>query len=163
MEEVVAKKANMIPGAVISIVMGLVILVGGVVLGIQADETGAILVGVIVGLILIATGAVLLFGYLKSPRELIILKPDGKLYFAGDAAYYPHEITYVLIRLTRTNGIVNSTGGIDITINGGRIIKYKNVKQVKAVQQRLSDLRALDFARMSNAQSMQSAQSAQQD
>lgn len=160
MEEVVARKANMIPGSVVCMVFGLIILLGGVILGVQVNESGAIVIGVVVGLILLATGGFLLFGYLRTPRNLITYK-EGKLYFNDGTAYYPHEVTYVLVRLTRSYGVVNPTGGIDITV-AGRIIKYKNVEKVKMVQQRLSDLRAQALASMNygaqNAQNYQPAQ-----
>lgn len=163
-EEVVAKRANLLPGYIVCGVMGLLILVVGVVAGISAHETGAIFIGLVIGLLLIAMAVVLIIMHIRAPKTYIVYR-DGKLHFADGSECYPYEITHVLLKLTRRNGIASPTGGIVLTINESRKIEYKYVDKVKNVEKRLGELyeysRNAAIAAAQSAQNEQNAQSAQ--
>ena len=138
MEEVVAKKANLIPGYVILIVLGVVFAILGIVFYVNEYEIGAVIVSAAVGVFMLVAGIIGLVLYCKSPKIYITYK-DGKLHLLDGPECYPLDGTDVLIKLTRTNGIVSPTGGLVLTV-GGRRIEYKNVYKVKDVQYRLGEL-----------------------
>lgn len=135
-DTVVAKKANLLFGLIVMIVLGAGIIALGVYFGVtrENDKLIFLLFFGIVGLLFIAFGIWQIVKYKKTPLNLITYG-DGLFKFADGTTCTPNEITHVLIKLTRQNGIVNSTGGIVITINGARKIEYFNVDKVKAVQE----------------------------
>lgn len=140
-EEVVAKKANFAVGFIIFMAIGLIITIVGIVGFINPKDSSdlATLIGFIVGaLIIIAAMVAGLISYFKTPKVFITYK-DGKLHFADGTECAPHEIEHVLVKITRTNGIESSTGGLVITVYG-RKIEYNAVKKVKAVESRLEEL-----------------------
>lgn len=145
--EVVAKKANMMPAYILIIIVGLAFMVGLSVLGVINDTIGALVLGLAIGGALLAMGIVFLVKFVKLPKELITYA-DGKFNFADGTSCTPDEITHVLIKLTRSYGVVNPTGGIVITINDSRKIEYKTVMKVKQAQQRMQEITNEYFARL---------------
>lgn len=142
MEEVVARRANLIAAYIFLMAFGSAVILIGIIANINlAEEYGdwtVMLFFLGIGLVIIAAGIIGLLVYLKMPKVYITYK-DGKLYFSDGTECYPHEVEHVLVKLTRTNGIESSTGGLVITVYG-RKIEYKAVRQVKAAEKRLEEL-----------------------
>lgn len=140
-EEIIAKKANFIVGFTIFMAIGLIFTIVGIVVFIDPKDSSdwATLICCIVGAVIIIAAIVAgLSSYFKSPKVFITYK-DGKLHFADGTECYPYEIEHVLVKLTKTNGIESSTGGLVITVRG-RAIEYNGIKKVKAVENRLKEL-----------------------
>lgn len=137
MEEVVAKKANLLPGLIIAAVLSVGILVIGVVVGIVAEETGALVIGIAIGGFMSAFVGFQIFKFVKQPKVLIVYS-DGKFHFPDGSCCYPNEITHILLKLTRSRyGAVAKTGGMVLTVNG-RKIEIKNIANVKTAEARIS-------------------------
>lgn len=139
MEEIIAKRANLLPGYIVVAVVSVLMIVGGTVVGIVANETGAIVIGVVIGLILAVTATVQIFRYVKMPKVLITYS-EGKFHFPDGSSCLPEEISHILLKLTRGRyGSVASTGGMVLTVNG-RKIELKYIYKVKAVEARISEI-----------------------
>jgi len=134
-EIVVARKAKLLAAYISFIVAGALFLGFGIYFAIVHSENfwAILLVCGLMGIGLIAAGIWQIVKYKKTPENLITYK-DGLFTFADGTICNPNEITHVLIKLTRQNGVVNSTGGLVVTINGSRKIEYQNIAYVQKVQ-----------------------------
>ena len=136
-EEVVARRANYRWGPIFVIVLGLAAVILGILLNFRYDWT-IMLFFLGIGLLIIDAGLAGVIGYIKKPKIFITYK-DGKLHFSDGTECYPHEIEHVLVKITSTNGIQSTTGGLVITVHG-RKIAYRGVKKIKTVESRLGEL-----------------------
>ena len=135
-EIIVAKRAKLLAAYITFIVVGIAVIVMGIVFGVRTSNSNKyIYIGFfgVLGLIFIAVGIWQIIKYKKTPAIFITYK-DGLFTFADGTTCNPNEITHVLVKLTRQNGIVNSTGGMVITINGTRQIEYQNIATVHQAQ-----------------------------
>ena len=135
-EIVVAKKGNLLVGSIMFIIFGVVLIVLGVIFGLKrtGDEMSMFIAFfAVLGLVMIAVGVYQAVTYKKTPTNLITYK-DGLFKFADGTTGTPNEITHVVVKLTRHNGVVSPTGGIEITRSNGRTISYSNVANVQQVQ-----------------------------
>lgn len=139
MEEIIAKKANLLPGLIVAAVISVALLIGGIVLGISMEEPGAAVIGVGIGGILSVVVGIQIYKFIRQPKVLITYS-DGKFNFPDGSRCQPGEITHILLKLTRGRyGTVSSTGGMVITVNG-RKIELKNVDRVKQAEARISEI-----------------------
>lgn len=139
MEEIIAKKANLLPGLIVAAVISVALLIGGIVLGVSMKETGATVIGIGIGGVLSVFVGFQIYKFIKQPKILITYS-DGKFNFPDGSRCQPNEITHILLKLTRGRyGTVSSTGGMVITVNG-RKIELKNVAQVKQAEARISEI-----------------------
>ncbi len=149
--EVVAKKANLMPGYIVLLVLAVLLAVIGIAA--SGSEPGALAFCLVLAGIFAVLAIVCIIFYVKKPKELIVYA-DGKLYLPNNVVCEPLEITHVLLKLTRTRyGVVSSTGGMVLTINGTKI-KINSIANVKDAEQRLSDIcnRAAQQAAMAAAE-----------
>ncbi len=139
MEEIVAKKANLLPGYIVVAILSAVLIAGGIAVGLVAGEPGAIVIGVAVGAILAVTAVVQILKFIKMPQALITYS-DGKFHFPDGSSCLPEEISHILLKLTRGRyGSVASTGGMVLTVNG-RKIELKYISKVKEAEKRISEI-----------------------
>lgn len=139
MEEVVAKKANMLPGFIVVAVVAALLIGVGCGIGFSTGEDGVIFLGAGVGGILAIFAAVQIVLYVRRPKNLITYC-DGKFTFVGGVTCEPHEIKHVLLKLTRSRyGVVQSTGGMVITVGNDKI-KINYIDHVKEAEERLSQI-----------------------
>lgn len=138
-EIIVAKKAKLLAAYIVFIVFGVALAAMGIVFWIRRNEILFLVFFGVLGLIFIAFAIWMIIKYKKTPAVFITYK-DGLFTFADGTTCNPNEITHVLVKITRQNGIENSTGGLVITINGSRKIEYSNVAQVKQAQNEIQTI-----------------------
>ena len=139
MEEVVAKRRNSAgAGYIVVTIIGILILVGGIVIGLQAGETGAVVIGIAIGGLILAMGVYFLVRFFMVPSKAIVYK-DGLLYLPYKVVCKPEELEKVFIKVYKRYGVVSKYGKMEITVRG-KVYKYNDIADARGSQERLLEL-----------------------
>ena len=139
MEEVIAKRRNIAGAGYIAVVLiGLVLLIGGIIVGVEADQPGAIVITLAVGGFLIGMGVYLLVKFFMLPSKVIVYK-DGLLYLPYKVTCRPEELERVFIKVYKRYGVVSKYGKMEVTVRG-KMYKYNDIANVQEAQDRLAEL-----------------------
>lgn len=144
MEEVIAKKANVLPAFIVLIPLS----VGLIACGISCTGLGNSFLNafyIILGVICLGIIVFALVKYLKQPKYFIVYR-DGKLNFADGTSCRPEEVENITVIVSRGRYSMPSAGTLRFTACG-REYKFDNVQKAEKAEMRLNELKT--YARAS--------------